>query len=584
MGNPLRRMRFGLAIALLLFAVLGGKLIVLQLSDGRAYAAIAESKRMAYVALNAPRGTIFDRSGAPLARSVPASAIYADPKHVDDPGSTARALTALLGVPEPELLAKLGRTTTDSGKALRFVYLAGELDTEIGATVQQMIDSDQLAGIGILTEERRDVPSRDIASNVVGFTGRDGYGLAGLEASYNDVLRGRDGERSFEVGLRGQEIPTGFNRQKLARPGADLTLTLDRDLQYETQRVLSEKLASVNANSGSAIVMDARTGEILAMSSYPSYDASDPLSSQPRERGNIGSSMLLEPGSVHKAITLSAALEEGAISPGVTLALPPTIGKGGKVFRDTHNHAAGKITLAGIMAKSSNIGTIMIADKLGADKLYEYQKKFGLGKKTNIGLSAESAGIVQPPSRWSGPSYGGIPIGIGVGVTPLQMTAAYATIANDGMSVTPKLIKEIRQADGDLTRASTVKAPNADADSHRVISAENARVIRDAMRGVVSKEGTAPNAAVSGYDVAGKTGTGLRVVDNKYVKGDVTSFIGMVPAQQPRYVISVFAHVPSGSGGSVAAPVFSSLASFALRSGGVAPLGPPTPIGPLAVP
>ncbi len=579
LGNPVRRMRFGLAIALLLFALLGGKLVVLQVSDGRAYAAMAEQKRMAHVTLNAPRGAILDRSGAPLARSVPASAIYADPKHVDDPVKTARALTALLEVPESELVAKLSRAFADSGKELRFTYLVRELDTEVGAAVQKMVDDDRLAGIGVLTEERRDVPSRDIASNVVGFTGRDGDGLAGLEASYNDVLRGRDGERSFEVGLRGQEIPAGFDQQQAARPGADLMLTLDRDLQYETQRLLAAKLDSAGASSGSAIVMDARNGEILAMSSYPSYDASDPLSSQPSERRNIGTSTVLEPGSVHKAITLSAALEEGAIEPDVAMAIPSTIRKGEKVFRDTHAHAGGKITLPGIMTKSSNIGTIMIADELGADKLYEYQKKFGLGKKTNIGLAAESAGIVQPPDRWSGPSYGGIPIGIGVGVTPMQMTAVYATLANDGMSVTPQLINQTPQADGE-----PAETPTADARSHRVISAENARVIREAMRPVVPEEGTAPEAAVSGYDVAGKTGTGLRVVDSKYAPGEVTSFIGMVPAEKPRYVISVFAHVPTGSGDLVAAPVFSSLASFALRSGGVAPSGAPPPSAPLTVP
>ncbi|MGH3544530.1 MAG: peptidoglycan D,D-transpeptidase FtsI family protein [Mycobacteriales bacterium] len=578
LGNPLRRMRFGLAVALLLFALLGSKLVMLQLSGGRAYAATAAEDRMAHVSLNAPRGTILDRSGAPLARSVPGSAIYADPKYVDDPVATAAVLSPMLEVPMEELVAKLSHATTKGGKELRFEYLARELDTEVGTAVQQLVENNKLAGIGVLTEERRDVPSRDIASNVVGFTGRDGDGLAGLEASYNDILQGRDGKRSFEVGLRGQEIPTGFNKKQPARPGADLTLTLDRDLQYETQRVLSEKLASVGATSGSAIVMDV-SGEVLAMSSYPSYDASDPGSSQPSERSNVSSSMVLEPGSVHKAITLSAALEEGVIAPDTALTLPGTIKKGDKVFRDTHSHTAGRITLAGIMAKSSNIGTIMIADKLGADKLYEYQKRFGLGKKTNIGLAAESGGIVQPPGRWSGPSYGGIPIGIGVGVTPLQMTAAYATIAGDGMSVTPKLIKQIRGADG-----KEAKAPNTDVKSRRVISAENARVIREAMLPVVSKEGTAPNAAVSGYDVAGKTGTGLRVVNSKYAPGDVTSFIGMVPAGKPRYVISVFAHVPSGSGGSVAAPVFSSLASFALRLGGVAPTNAPMQYGPLMVP
>jgi cell division protein FtsI (penicillin-binding protein 3) len=564
---------------LILFALLGGKLVILQISDGKAYAAVAEEKRMARIKLVAPRGTISDRSGNPLARSVPASAVYADPKHVDDPAKTAHALAPVVDVPEAELLANLNRKTTESGKPLRFVYLARELDTEVGTAVQKLIDTNQVAGIGVLSEQRRDVPSRDIAASLVGFTGTDGYGLAGLEAKYDKILRGHDGKRTFEVGLRGQEIPAGYNREVSARPGANMTLTIDRDVQYETQRVLNQRLAQVHADSGSAIVMDAHTGEILSMASYPSYDASAPDSSTPDERGNVGSSMVLEPGSVHKAITLSAALQEGAIAPNVALTLPPTITKGGKTYQDTHVHEPGQITLSGILAHSSNIGAIMIADKLGAAKLYEYQRKFGLGSKTNVGLAAESAGIVQPPSRWSGPSYGGIPIGIGVGVTPLQMTCAYAVIANDGVRVKPKLIKQIHDADG-----RNEKAPNSGSSNERVISADTARVMRDAMQAVVSKDGTAASAAVSGYHVAGKTGTGMRVVNNKYVPGNVTSFIGMVPAESPRYVISIFAHVPAGEGGAVTGPAFSSLASFVLRMGGVPPTSTPPPNLPLQVP
>ncbi|PZS11254.1 MAG: hypothetical protein DLM55_01980 [Acidimicrobiales bacterium] len=578
LGNPLRRMRFGLAVVIILFCLLGGKLIVLQISDGRAYAATAEEIRMARVSLFAPRGTITDRTGNPLAHSVPASAIYADPKHVSDPDKTAQILTTLLQVPEAELAAKLSRKTTDNGTPLRFIYLARELDTEIGTQVQKMVESKELAGIGVLTEERRDVPSRDIASNVIGFTGRDGYGLAGLESSYDDVLRGHDGSRAFEVGLRGQEIPAGYNREVPARPGANIELTLDRDLQYEAQRVLDQRLAQVNADSGSAVVMDANSGEIVAMASYPGYDASAPATSQPNERRDVASSWMVEPGSIHKAITLSAALEEGVISADTALELPPTIVKGGQTFRDTHTHTAGKITLSGILAKSSNIGTIMIADKLGADKLYAYQKKFGLGSKTNIGLAGESAGILQPPSRWSGPSYGGIPIGLGVGVTPLQMTAVYAAIANDGVSVVPKLIKRISDSNG-----HSRELPNSAAEGKRIISAETAQIMRQAMQAVVSKDGTAASAAVNGYSVAGKTGTGLYVVNNRYAPGDVTSFIGMVPAEKPRYVISVFAHVPSGTGGAVAGPVFSSLASFALRLYGVPPTSDPKPALPVMV-
>lgn len=579
---------------LVLFAALGGKLVVLQVSDGHAYAAIAEEKRMARVTLVANRGTIADRNGNPLARSVPASAVYADPKYVGDPVKTAQLLSGLLDVPETELVANLSRKLTDSGKEVRFVYLARELDTEIGAAVQKMIDKgefsekkksgeEQFAGIGVLTEQRRDVPSRDIASNLVGFTGRDGYGLAGLEATLNDALRGKDGKRAFEVGLRGQEIPAGYSRTDPARPGAKVTLTIDRDLQYETQRMLNKRLDEVRATVGSAIVMDTHTGEILSMASYPSYDASQPQASKPEEHGNVGSSMVLEPGSVHKAITLSAALEEKKIQPDSAFAIAPTIQKGDKVFKDTHTHTGGRITLSGILAKSSNVGTITVADLLGAQKLYEYQRKFGLGTKIGIGVGGESAGLVQPPSRWSGPSYGGIPIGIGVAATPLQMTAAYAAIANDGKSVRPKLFKDVAGPDSAAVR-KVQQIVDAKGDNKQIISPETAKTMREAMEAVATEEGTAPKAAVSGYRVAGKTGTGLRVINNKYASGDVASFIGMVPADKPRYVISIFAHVPNGGGGAVTGPVFSSLASFALRHYGVPPTGTAPASLPLTVP
>jgi len=347
-------------------------------------------------------------------------------------------------------------------------------------------------------------------------------------------------------------------------------LTIDRDLQYETLRMLSSRIRAIGAYNGTAVVLDARTGEILAMASYPTYDAAKPGSSTPSTRLDLATGSVLEPGSVHKAITIGAGLQEGAVKPDSVLTIGSMIRKGNQTFRDSHSHPVRGFTLMGILAQSSNVGTITIADKVGADKLYEYQRKFGLGSKTGVGLPGESAGMVQPPSRWSDPSYGTIPIGLGVAVTPLQMTSVYATIANDGVRITPTLVKGTESAGGAME-------PIARPKTERVLSAANARALRTDLEAVPTKLGTARKAAVPGYRVAGKTGTGKRTLNSKYMPGDVSSFIGMVPADSPRYVIGIFTHGPGGSGAQVSAPAFSELASFTLRHYGVAPSGSPPP-------
>jgi cell division protein FtsI (penicillin-binding protein 3) len=561
LGDPTRRLRFATAVVLLLFGVLAGRLVQIQASDGDRYAAAASAGRMtAPLTLVAPRGAIVDRAGNPLATSVDAVEVDADPKHVEDPVKTAKALTALIGVPESELVPKMSRKTNDNGGLVRFVYLARRLDPEIGQAVKAL----KLPGINVRKAQRRDVPSRDLAASIVGFTGHDGDGLAGIEASYEDVLHGTDGVRQYETGRTGQEIPDGFSKVTPAKPGRDVMLTIDRDLQYEALRMLSTRIKAIGAYNGTAVVLDAKTGEIMAMASYPTYDAAKPGSSTASTRLDLATGSVLEPGSVHKAITIGAGLQEGVIKPDTVLTIGPTIKKGRQTFRDTHPHGVRGFTLQGILAQSSNVGTITIADKLGADKLYEYQKKFGLGAKTGVGLPGESAGLVQPPDRWSDPSYGTIPIGLGVAVTPLQMTSVYATIANDGVRVTPTLVKGTIGADGKLR-------PSAAPRTQRVLSAANAQALRLNLEAVPTKQGTAPKAAIPDYRVAGKTGTGKRTQNSKYLPGDVSSFIGMVPADAPRYVIGVFTHGPGGSGAKVSAPAFAELGSFTLRHYGVAP-------------
>jgi cell division protein FtsI (penicillin-binding protein 3) len=567
------RLRLATAIILVMFLVIAGRLIEFQFNDASAYAAQGLAARLQPVDLPAPRGSILDRNGAVLAGSAEARYVFADPSRVQDPEATAEALSPLLGVPRSELLPKLARHQREDGSEVLFEYLARGIPVVMGDRVSGL----NLRGVGVRRDESRIVPGHDLAANLIGFTGRDLQGLGGLEASYNDVLRGIDGIRRFEIGQEtvnlDHEIPSGYHEETPARPGSSLRLTIDRDLQFEIQRILAAKMAQANAFSGSAVVLDARTGEVLAQASYPIYDAANPFTSQPGERGDMATGMAVDPGSVHKAVVFAACLQEGIVAPGDSVLVPPTIKKGGTTFTDSHPHASPTaMTLPGILAWSSNVGTITLADRLDAEKLYAYQRAFGLGEITGEGLPGESAGLVQPPANWSAESHGSIPIGMGVSVTPLQMTAVYAAIANGGVWVRPHLVQAIISPDGTSTPAPAQP-------TRRVISAENAANLRTMLEAVVTaRDATGLSAAIADYRVAGKTGTGKVVRDGVYADGEVGSFIGMAPADAPRYVISVFAHTPGGNGGVVAGPAFAEMMEQTLLHYRVAPTGtnPPT--------
>jgi cell division protein FtsI (penicillin-binding protein 3) len=552
-------LQFGLVAVLALFAVIGGRLVQLQGLDGTAYAAQAERLRLRNVVLPAQRGDILDRDGNILARTVSARTVFADPKLVVDPAGTAARLAGPLGVDGPALLAQLTRPG-------RYVVLKRGMPPEAAKVVTDL----RLAGIGSQPESQREVPGHDLAANVIGFVGRDGQGLAGIESRYDDLLRGKAGKHVYQTAPGGQPIPSALERMVPAVPGRSVETTLDRDLQFVAQQSLSDRMKQTGAFTGSAVVLDTKTFQVLAMASYPTYDASDPAAAPAAARGNAAVSNVVEPGSIHKAITISGALQAGAISPDTVMTVPPTITKGGKTFRDTHKHGTVGITLMGILAQSSNVGTIEIADKLGAQGVYDYQRKFGLGSKSGLDFPGESPGIVQPPSNWSGPSYGGIPIGLGVAVTPLQMAVVYATIANDGLRLTPTLVRGFRGADGSFTPAARPKAT-------RVLSPAVARVMRTDLSAITSKHATGARAAIPGYVVAGKTGTGQRVEGGHYTQGNVTSFIGMAPAADPRYVVAVFVHAPNGVGGAVSGPVFQELTGYLLRHYRVPPVGQAPP-------
>ncbi|MEV0810814.1 penicillin-binding protein 2 [Micromonospora sp. NPDC050200] len=569
MAEPRRRLRLGTMLVLALFVTIGIRLVFLQAVDSPAYAGAGVSSRLTRVDLPAPRGAILDQKGAPLARSVEARYVYADPEQVKDRAATARLLSPLLGVPVSELADKMTRRKLPGGGWSQFQYLARGVDI----VKAKQIEALDLRGIGVHRDERREVPGGDLAANLVGFVSQDMNGLEGLEARYDKLLQGQDGKRVYEAGQGDLDapIPGGYSQTTPAKPGSSLVLTIDRDLQYQVQQVLGRHMAQTRGSVGAAVVLDVATGEVLAQASHPTYNAANPGPSRPTDREDAATSFVVEPGSVHKAITFGAALQEGVITPDTTLPIPNAITRGDTPFSDTHPANGRRMSLPGMMAFSSNVGTIQIADELGPDRLIDYQKRFGLGQATGEGMPGEATGRLLPADEWSLSSYGSVPIGHSVDATPLQMAAAYATIANNGTYVQPHLIREIIGADGKRTPAEPpVTRP--------VLSPQHAAALRTILEAVTTVEGaTGVAAAVPGYRVAGKTGTGWRLVNGEKQPGEVGSFIGMAPAEKPRYVVAVFVWSPGGEGGSVAAPAFREMMGFTLRHYRVPPSGGKAP-------
>jgi len=560
-----RRIRLATVFALALFVAIGMRLVVLQVGQSpEALGVLLEQQRTRLVEITLPaaRGSIVDRSGAVLARSVESRYVYADPELIRDGPAAAARLSPLLGVAPSRLAGLMAKRHRSDGTPSRFAYLARGIDISRAHGV----DGLGLAGIGTGRDERRDVPGADLAANLIGFTGEDRTGLEGLEARYDGLLRGRDGRLVYERGnprvddgRLAKEIPSGYHRLTPARPGATLHLTIDRDLQFETQRALCPPLAQANATVGAAVVLDVRTGEVLAQASCPGFNAAKPLDYPPARRADAASSVAAEPGSTHKAFVVAAALQEGLITADTTVPAGAPLVRGGTPFADDHPQPPGThLTIARVLAYSSNVGTIAVADRLGPRRIFEYQQRFGLGSATQEGMPGENAGRLLPPASWSPSASGSVPIGASVDATLIQLAAGYAAIANDGVYVSPSLVRSTVDADG-------VVAPAAAPRTRRVISPQVAAEVRTMLEAVVVLPGaTGGRAAVPGYRVAGKTGTVDRLVNGRYTTANTVSFIGMAPAEAPRYVVAVSAAVPQGTGGDVAAPVFSSIMGLTL--------------------
>jgi len=541
-----RRLVVLLVVLSLGFTAVVARLAVVQGFSARRYAVFGESQRIHTVVLPAERGAILDRNLGPLAVSTRRKTVWADPGAVTDVAAAARALAPVLHLDEATLRDKL---SADSA----FVYLARKVDDRVAEAVKNL----HVDGVQFLDEPKRIVPSEALAAPVIGQVGLDDEGLAGLELQYEKALAGRAGELLVERDPGGNDIAAGLRQLKPSARGDNLVLTLDRAMQYETERALAAAIVSSKAKGGTAVVSDPRTGEILAMANLEAGAKGSPPGPT---ADNSAVARVFEPGSTNKVVTVAAALEEGVVDPSTRMNVTDNLKVADAVFRDAEPHGPMWWTTADIVAESSNVGTIQLAQRLGKAKIDQYLRAFGLADGTAVRFPGESGGLLPDLGEWSGTSIATIPIGQGVAVTALQMLGAYNTIANGGTYVAPSLVKATVDAAG---KSHPAPAPA----THRVVSGATAADVTRMLTGAVT-DGTGTAARIEGYTVAGKTGTARKpsVTSAGYSDAYMASFVGFVPAEAPRLSAIVVLDEPTPYfGGIVAAPVFAGLGGFGIR-------------------
>jgi cell division protein FtsI (penicillin-binding protein 3) len=543
--------RIGLLFAgfLLCFLTIGARAFWLQGVQGAKLASEAAYQQTDVVTVPGLRGSVLDRYGNPLAVSEDAKTIYATPYQVKHPGKDAVELASILGLDRGEVLKSL---TEESG----FSYVARKVDLPTAARVARL----KLEGIGELPDSRRTYPQGDLAAQTIGAVGSESQGLTGLEAGEESVLGGEDGERRIVNDALGE--PIRLETVKEAQDGEDLRLTLDPAIEQKTEEVLAEVGETYAPKGATAIVMDPRNSQLLAMANWPSVDPSDLEGTSPEDLMNRATGFTYEPGSTFKAFTVSAALEEKLVTPETTFTLPPQLHVADRVIEDAEARPTVTLSVAEILSHSSNVGAATIGLEIGSEKFSRWINRFGFGRPTGVQFPAEERGIVPALDQYSGSTMGNLPIGQGLSVTPMQMIAGYAAIANGGILRRPQLIERI----GD--------EPVHEPKGNRVIEASVAEEVRTMLEGVLAPGGTASEVSVPGYTLAGKTGTAQVAENGTYSETKyVASFIGFAPAQDPRLLVAVIVDQPQGEiyGGSVAAPAFGQIAAFALPYLGVAP-------------
>jgi cell division protein FtsI/penicillin-binding protein 2 len=541
--------RIGLLFAgfLLCFLVIAGRAFWLQGVQGAELASEAAYQQTDVVTVPGLRGSLLDRFGNPIAVSEDAKTIYATPYQVKRPRQTATRLASILGLEDAEVLESLSE---DSG----FSYVARKVDLPSAARVARL----ELAGIGELPDSRRTYPQGDLAAQALGAVGEENQGLSGLEVGQESVLRGSDGERRIVKDALGE--PIRLETVSEASDGEDLRLTLDPAIEKRAEQALAEVGETYAPEGATAIVMDPRNSELLAMANWPPVDPGDLESADPDDLINRATGFTYEPGSTFKAFTVAAALEEGQVSPETYFTLQPTLKVADRVIEESHPRGTATMSVAEILAHSSNVGAVTIGLGLGSEKLSRWIGRLGFGRPTGVPFPAEERGIVPALDEYSGSTIGNLPLGQGLSVTPMQMIAGYAAIANGGFLRRPRLIESVGEEAVPTSRG------------RRVIGAGVASQVRSMLEGVLAVGGTAAEVDVPGYTLAGKTGTSQVAENGTYSETKyVASFIGFAPAANPRLLVAVIVDQPQGDiyGGSVAAPAFGKIAQFALPYLGV---------------
>jgi cell division protein FtsI/penicillin-binding protein 2 len=554
-----RRTLFVAAFVVFWMLGIGARLVYLQVSSHEKLVERAQNQQQDAISTGAQRGPLLDRQERELARSIDTASVFIAPEEFDGKTEadtngaidcTTTLLSPILRMGHGDLKDKI---TEARKNGRRFMWAARRLDLDQAREIERL----DLTGVHIRKEQKRFYPNGSLAANVLGFVGLDGNGLGGIEQVYNEKIIGEPGKIVVERDRRGM----GYESTELpGRPGQTIVLTLDQTIQHHAEVALTAAVKESRAKSGTAIVLDPHTGEILALANAPTFDPNDVGAATPATRSNWALQNIYEPGSTFKVVAFSAALEKKLAKPGDKIDCQMgsiTVAK--RVIRD--HHPFGTLTLADALAKSSNVAAIKLGLRVGDQTMHDYITRFGFGSRTGIELPGETAGILRPVSRWQPSSIGSVAIGQEVGVTPLQMAAAFGALANDGVRMAPHVIREIRNSAG-----ATIFRPNP--EQRRVISKETATALRGMLEGV-TLNGTAKKAQLDGYSAAGKTGTAQKIdprTKTYSATKHIASFVGFAPVNNPAVVIIVVIDEPAGAyhGGDVAAPVFREIAEQVL--------------------
>jgi cell division protein FtsI/penicillin-binding protein 2 len=540
-----RRIRLLFVVLALVLAGTFARAVWLQAVQAQPLSRLAATQQRQTVEIPARRGTIFDRNGVPLALGEQATTAYADPTQLENPRAVAVAAERALGIDAEAIFAQLA----DRSRA--FVYLKRKADPAKAQALQRR----KLAGVGFYPEERRRYPQGSVGAHVLGFAGDDNQGLAGLELALDDVLSGKPGRETVIRDPFGRVVDV--LNETAEQQGRDVFLTIDHRIQANAEDVLRATVKRWGAKAATAVVLDPRNGDVLAMATAPGFDANKFAKVRPELQRNRAVSDTYEPGSTFKLIPVAGALAEGLVSPQTPFRLPTSIRVADRIIHEHDPRPTVTMTVSDIVAQSSNVGAITLAQRLGPKRLSEWIERFGFGQSTGLDFPGETQGLVLPLERWSGSTIGNLPIGHGIAVTPVQMAAAYAAIANGGVWLQPHLVAHV--AGG--RRAQPAR--------RRIVTREVAGQLSAMLTGVVADGGTGTLASIPGYTVAGKTGTAAKPLSDGSgysTSRYVASFVGFVPASKPDLVILVTVDEPTIIwGGVVAAPAFQEIARFALQ-------------------